>query len=98
MATMSCDVNPGGLSTSRTPSGAGFSVGLRPTLLDLREERLDTGRSSDALVVTKENLRCRAQAKGFPEARAQMAGETIQSFECRLPVRVRSEDADEHLS
>src|SRR5438552_7874781 len=96
-ATMSCDVKPAGLSTSRTPSGAGLSVGLRATLLDLSEERFDARRASDALVVTEQDLRRGAKAKGLAETRAQMAGEAAESLERGCPLGVRSEHADEDL-
>jgi hypothetical protein len=94
---MSCDVKPGGLSTSRTPSGARLSVGLRATLLDLREERFDTRGAGDALVVSEQNLRRRSKAKGLPQARSQVTGKAIESFERRRPIGVRAQYADVDL-
>src|SRR5205085_6394773 len=101
IATTSCDVTPGGLSTSSKPpaSVVGVSIGKRwnGSLFDLGEETLDVRRVGDALVSFETDFGSEPQTQRLTNARAQEARDTRQPLEGLRAFGVGSHDADEHL-
>src|SRR4051812_25258473 len=96
-ATTSCEVKPAGLSTRRTPSGAGAALWIRLPLLDLGEQTLDARRASNTLVESKKDLGSGPKAKRLPKDRSKMAGETLQSLERRGALDIGAKNAHEYL-
>src|SRR5690242_13002781 len=101
IATTSCDVTPGGLSTSSKPptSVVGVSIGRRRNgpLFDLREEILDVRGVGDALVRLEGDFGREPQAQRLTNARPQKAADARESLERLGAFGVGPHDADEDL-
>src|SRR5438105_4245144 len=90
---------PEGLSTSSTPSVAvvltGRAVGWR-RILQLREERLDSRRTLDAVVRFEHDLGSQTEPQGAADARAKVTGDAVEAVARCRALGLGSVNAHEH--
>src|SRR5438552_1723311 len=101
IATTSCDVTPGGLSTSNRPPTSVVGVSIGPgwngSFFDLREKTLDVRGVGNALIGLEGDFGREPQTECLANARAQEASDTGEPLERLRAFGVRSHDAHEYF-
>src|SRR2546423_3821575 len=103
--TTSCDVIPGGLSTSSSPSTTAEGSSLRSVvfpatrcggvlLLHIGQQRFDASGASDGVVFLELDFGSDAELQLLRDARPQERSDAVEAIESRLLLGIATEHAD----